>query len=365
MCEPEGWRGAPVGGELLSGRGKRPQGASGITVIIPAYNEASSIADTIASLRSQTLPPEKIIVVDDYSMDDTGTIARSLGATVIRPSRNSGSKGAAQNLALGMVETRFVAALDADTILAPDALSLMVEAMSDPDVAMASGSVLPRYVRTIWERGRYLEYMLAFGFLKRIQDHYGRSMISSGCFSLYRTSVLRELGGWSDRTMTEDVDLTWSSYEAGWKVRFVEGALAYAIEPHDLTFMRKQLLRWSHGFIQNVRIHRKGVMRLDYLRSVVAVALFDSIVAAAFYVLALPLLAVIVDKRFMLAYLYEIPAVLVPVLITAWPRGEFRKALASYPGFIILRALNTVIVLQALWRECVVHRPLLVYEKGH
>src|SRR5439155_20092262 len=94
---------------------------SGLTVIVPAYNEAGSIADTIRSIQAQTLTPEQIIVVDDCSTDATGTIARSCGVTVLRPPRNTGSKAGAQTFALSRVRTEFTMAVDADTVLAPDA----------------------------------------------------------------------------------------------------------------------------------------------------------------------------------------------------------------------------------------------------
>jgi cellulose synthase/poly-beta-1,6-N-acetylglucosamine synthase-like glycosyltransferase len=99
-------------------------------------------------------------------------------------------------------------------------------------------------------------------FFKPIQDQYGKPMISSGCFSAYRTAQLREVGGWSNRTMAEDMDLTWTFYREGWKVRFVPEAVCYPIEPHDLRLLRKQLRRWSHGFVQNVMLHRRDLLRL-------------------------------------------------------------------------------------------------------
>ena len=65
---------------------------AGLTILVPAYNEATSIADTVLSLQRQTRPPEEIIVIDDFSTDDTGEIARGLGVTVMRPPQNTGSK---------------------------------------------------------------------------------------------------------------------------------------------------------------------------------------------------------------------------------------------------------------------------------
>jgi cellulose synthase/poly-beta-1,6-N-acetylglucosamine synthase-like glycosyltransferase len=336
-----------------------------LTVIIPAYNEADSIADTIQSLQLQTRVPAAIVVIDDCSTDGTAAIASALGATVVRPPANTGSKAGAQMFALAGVKTAMVMALDADTTLAPDAIELLLPAFEDPEVVAACGTVLPRRVESIWERGRYIEYLLAFGFFKRVQDYYGKPLISSGCFSIYRTGELRALGGWSTRTMAEDMDLTWTIYAAGGKVRFCPAAVSYPIEPRDFAFMSKQLRRWSHGFVQNVRLHGRSLLGLGFLRSTVAIAFWDALVASIAYLVLIPVLALAVDPLFLLGYLVDAPVVMVPVLWQAFERREARLALASMPGFFVLRIVNGVFMLRALWDELVAHRPLLVYEKGH
>ena len=153
--------------------------------------------------------------------------------------------------------------------------------------------MLPRHVGTLWERGRYVEYMFAFSFFKTVQDFYERPLISSGCFSVYRTAVLKAHGGWNTRTMAEDMDLTWSFYQAGHGVRFVPEAICYPIEPHDFHFMSKQLRRWSHGFVQNVRLHWRGLLGDRFLRSTVSVALWDAAIASFAYLFLLPLAAIV------------------------------------------------------------------------
>jgi biofilm PGA synthesis N-glycosyltransferase PgaC len=336
-----------------------------LTVIVPAYNEAGSLADTIRSLRAQTVRIKAVIVVDDCSTDDTAAVARSLGVTVVRPPSNTGSKAGAQNFALSHVDSAFTMAIDADTTLAPDAIEKLLAAFDDPQVAAACGFVEPRYRQTMWERGRYIEYLLAFTFYKPIQDFYGKPLISSGCFSAYRTDVLKACGGWSTRTMAEDVDLTWRFYFAGHKVRFVPEAVCYPIEPHDFHFMRKQLKRWSHGFIQNVRLHWRGVLHVPYLRSAVAVGLWDAVIASLGYLVLVPLLALFMNPLFILAYLLDAPVILIPVLMAAKSNRRVGEVLASLPAFFVLRTVNSVFILEALWSEFIMRRPLLVYEKGH
>jgi len=344
---------------------EHPHNGGGLAVIVPAYNEAASITDTIRSVQVQTRPPDEIIVVDDFSSDGTGEIARRCGVTVVRPPANTGSKAGAQNFGLSYVDTPYVLAIDADTTLAPDAIEKLMAALSEPNIAAACGFVLPRYVKTVWERGRYIEYIFAFTFYKQIQNYYDKPLISSGCFSVYRTDVLRGNNGWPTRTLAEDMDLTWSFYRAGHGVRFVPEALCYPIEPHDFNMMSKQLRRWSHGFVQNVKLHSKSLLEIPYLRMAVAVALWDGTIASLAYLVLLPALAIFVNPLFILGYLIDIPAVIVPVLYAAVKRREVCRALASLPAFFVLRVVNSIFLLKALWLELVVQRPFKIYEKGH
>jgi cellulose synthase/poly-beta-1,6-N-acetylglucosamine synthase-like glycosyltransferase len=337
-----------------------------LTVLVPAYNEAASLGDTVRSLLAQTARPADIIVIDDCSTDGTAAVARSLGVTVLRPPRNTGSKAGAQNFALSHVRTPYTMAIDADTTLAPDAIEILMRAFADSEVAAACGFVVPRRVRTIWERGRYIEYLFAFTFYKQVQEYYEKPLISSGCFSVYRTAALRAQGGWGTRTLAEDMDLTWSFYRAGHKVRFVAEAVCYPIEPPTLTYMRKQLKRWSHGFVQNVSLHWRGLLEVPYLRSAVAVALWDATLASVLYLFLLPVLAVALRSPWLLlGYVIDVPAVLVPVLAGAAPRREVGRALVSLPAFFVLRTVNAFFFLGAAWNEWVAGRSFRTYEKGH
>jgi biofilm PGA synthesis N-glycosyltransferase PgaC len=336
-----------------------------VTAIIPAYNEAASIAATIRSLQAQTYPIAEIIVIDDCSTDNTAGIARDLGVTVLCPPRNTGSKAAAQTYALPYVETEFCIAIDADTEVSPDGVGLLMRPFSDGNIAATCGFVIPRHIGSVWERGRYVEYLFAFTFFKAVQDAFEKPLISSGCFSAYRMTALRQAGGWSNRTMAEDMDLTWTFYRAGHKVRFVSDAVCYPIEPHDFHFLSKQLRRWSHGFIQNVRLHWRHLVHLPYLRSMVMIGIWDATVASLVSLVVLPLLAILVHPAFLLGFCIDLPAIAVPVMLKGWQRGEIGRVLLSLPCFLAMRVINSIFMLRAVWLECVVMKPLLVYEKGH
>jgi cellulose synthase/poly-beta-1,6-N-acetylglucosamine synthase-like glycosyltransferase len=337
-----------------------------VTVLVPAYNEAETLADTLLSLLTQSVAPQEILVIDDCSTDDTAGVAARFGVRVLRPERNTGSKAGAQTFALRHVRTSLVMAIDADTTLASDAIEKLLPAFDDGEVVAACGSVLPRRVQSIWERGRYIEYLFAFTFYKRVQEAWGAPLIASGCFSMYRTSALRAVGGWSTRTLAEDMDLTWTFYQYEWKVRFIHDAVSYPIEPHDFHFLGKQLKRWSHGFVQNVRLHRQGILSVPFLRHSVAVAFWDAIIASVVYLFVLPVLAIALGNPWLLlGYVIDVPAVAIPVLVGAVRRREIRRAVLSLPAFFVLRTVNAMFFLKAAWMELVMNRTFATYEKGH
>src|ERR687895_999852 len=129
--------GSSLVSEQGAATGDRRASLPDLTVIVPAYNEAETLADTVRSLKRQTVSPDKILVVDDCSTDATAEVAESLGVAVLRPPENTGSKAGAQSFALERVDTGLVMAIDADTALAPDAIERMLPAFDDPRVACA------------------------------------------------------------------------------------------------------------------------------------------------------------------------------------------------------------------------------------
>lgn len=343
-----------------------PKRVGSLTVLIPAYNEGKFIGDTIRSVLEQTMPADEIIVVDDCSSDNTGDVARAMGVKVLRPEKNCGSKATALNFALPHIRTEFTLAIDADTTLAPDGIAkLMEEFHGEKNIAAVCGMVIPRNVKTMWERGRYVEYLYAFTFYKPVQDYYGRPLIASGCFSAYRTDILNHVGGWSTRTVGEDMDLTWSMYRLGKTVKFAPEAVCYPVEPHNFGFLRKQLKRWSHGFAQCVKVHWKDMLEVPYMRTMIAVAMWDALMAVVGFFVLLPALAIFVHPLFLLGYFIDIPTVCVPVLYAAYKRGETARALASLPGFFVLRFVNAWFMIAAFWSEFVAGRRLDKFEKGH
>ncbi len=108
-----------------------------IDVIVPAYNAANFLPDSLGSVGAQTCAVNEVIVVDDGSTDDTAVVARSLGARVVSQ-RNCGV-AVARNAGIRASRAPFIALLDADDRWHPDFLEAQWRAHEAfPDVAIVA-----------------------------------------------------------------------------------------------------------------------------------------------------------------------------------------------------------------------------------
>ena len=116
-----------------------------LTVLVPAYNEALTIAATLESLWGQTRPPDRVVVVADNCTDATAAIAREHGVDVVATVDNTEKKAGALNQALAEMFAEIsarhvVLVMDADSIIVPDFLETAMERIEDdPDLIAVGG----------------------------------------------------------------------------------------------------------------------------------------------------------------------------------------------------------------------------------
>jgi cellulose synthase/poly-beta-1,6-N-acetylglucosamine synthase-like glycosyltransferase len=344
-----------------------------LTVLIPAFNEEVGISDTIGSILMQSVPVERILVVDDGSTDGTAAIARAMGVDVVQPPQNLGSKAKAQNYGLEFVDTDLVLPVDADTILDLDYVEKLKEVFSDDGVAVASGVVLTKYQNTIWEKARQIEYLHGFHWYRPIQQKANSVTVCSGCNSVFRTSLLKEFGGFPERTLVEDLDYAWSQQIAGYRAVYVGTTCARAAEPVDRKYLSKQLKRWKYGWMQNLRLHYWELVKHKPMVALWVSLQFLEILLAPI-VLSFPFVLVANGMSIWNAILFF----LLGEAITVWPPviyGCYRrkypiwKAITSYHAWWALKAYNFRWDVQAFWVEIVMvplglRKSFLTYEKG-
>mgnify|MGYP001792971458 CR=1 FL=1 len=99
-----------------------------VSVVIPCYNAARFLAETIDSVLEQTSPAFELIVIDDGSTDGTAEIidryGRRLGGQLIFESGPNRGVSAARNRGTELASGRYLQYLDADDLLRPDALQV-------------------------------------------------------------------------------------------------------------------------------------------------------------------------------------------------------------------------------------------------
>ncbi len=338
-----------------------------VGIVIPAYNEEKCITRTIESLRSQTYLLDQIIVVDDCSTDRTKEIAGSYKEVdVITTKENQGTKALAQNYVLSMIRADIVVTVDGDTVLARDAVEQLVKAFEqDPKLFSVCGFVMPQEVKTVWERGRFIEYLYGITLHKNIQKEYNAVLVCSGCLSAFNTKKLKEYGGFKDRTMAEDMDLTWEVLLAGERVTYAADAICYPLEPHDFRTFCSQLNRWYSSFFQNVAIHKKELAL--FKKPMLSLFVLNGLVEGILFPLIILLCAIGLTAKILAAILViDMAIVLVPVIIKSIKLGTLRLALTSMPAYLfVTRWVGLILFLKAFVNEWLIGNRLTTWEKGH
>ncbi len=233
-----------------------------VTILVPCYNESASIAVTCTSLMLLSYPNYRVIFIDDASTDDTAAIIRSFipfnqNFHLLNLTQNCG-KARALNYALTTsVTTSITVVTDADTLLTPEALKYLVAPFcNQPRLGAVTGNPLALKRSNILEKLQTAEFSSIIGLIKRAQRVVGRVFTVSGCVAAYRTEVLKEVGGFSPYTATEDIDITWRIQRHFHEVWFMPQAVAFIQCPSTLKAYWKQRKRWALGGWHLLRTHK-------------------------------------------------------------------------------------------------------------
>jgi glycosyltransferase involved in cell wall biosynthesis len=226
-----------------------------VTAVVPCHNSASVIRQTIEDLL-HVLSPDRIIVVDDASTDDTAEIARSMGVRVFQFKKNKG-KVSAINLGIFRVKTRYTLLIDDDTRLGASRLptSLLEEGYS----AVAFNVLPSRRARELVNGTNFVsclqryEYSKSMEIGKRFQDATLSVSCISGAVGLFLTERLnRQHHTHSTIFAGEDLERTLKDLLRGGQVAFVN-EMVWTVAPdnwRDLT--RQRLFSWYPGFYRNL-----------------------------------------------------------------------------------------------------------------
>lgn len=332
----------------------------GIAVVVPAYNEAPVIVDSVKSLLALHYPNQDVIVVNDGSTDRTldrlrtefdlrrveadypvdlqcepvHDIYRGTNEHLVVIDKNNGGKADALNAGLFFTDKPLFCAIDADSIIERGGLMAVVEPfLTNPEQTVATGGSIRIANGCSFHNGalqsvslpkshivrfQVVEYLRAF-LLGRIGlSNLNSLLIISGAFGLFDTETLRTIDGYDTESITEDMELMVRLQchleETGVDnaVHFLPQPVAWTEAPTARSALSSQRRRWFRGLLDTLVTHRKAIGRPSYgMIGVFALPFFlfvealGPLVEGAGYIL-IPLLILtgLLNAQFFLLFLF-------------------------------------------------------------
>lgn len=234
-----------------------PPGSPTVTLVVPNFNHAHYLPESLGSIANQTRAPDRVIIIDDCSTDDSiAVISRFLADQpnwqLIRHQTNQGVVRG-QNEALAAAETEWIGFLGADDALHPTYLEKAIaQAARFPDAGLVfacceiigpNGPSVQRRLRPMMLPAA-ASTMLTQADIRRIL-RFGDNYFS-GTTSLYRCGALRaldgfdvKLGSFSDAFLARQLALTYGCYFIAdvlgyWRIHGQNYSTATATDPISL-----------------------------------------------------------------------------------------------------------------------------------
>ncbi|MGW6891651.1 glycosyltransferase [Streptomyces chartreusis] len=230
------------------------------SVLVPAYNEAKCIENTVQSLMRSEHPIE-VIVIDDGSSDGTARIVEAMGLPNVRVIRQlNGGKPSALNRGLANARYDLIVMMDGDTVFEPATVRELVQPFADPRVGAVAGNAKVGNKDTLIGAWQHIEYVMGFNLDRRMYDVLQCMPTIPGAVGAFRRSALERVGGMSDDTLAEDTDITMAIHRDGWRVVYEEKARAWTEAPESVQQLWSQRYRWSYGTMQAIWKHRKALV---------------------------------------------------------------------------------------------------------
>ncbi len=282
-----------------------------VSVVVPAYNEEASIADSVRSFLSLHYPQHEVVVVNDGSKDTTlqvlinefdlfesdspvrvqleteqiKGIYTSQTENLIVVDKENGGKSDALNAGICVASYPLVCCMDADIILEEDALLRAARPIIESSNVAAVGGIVRIANGCKFEKGRILEvrtpkkllpnfqiveYLRAFITTRTAWSKLNCLLIISGAFGMFRRRDLILAGGYAGDTVGEDMELTTRIHrvlrenDRNYRISFIPDPIAWTEVPDTLKVLGRQRDRWHRGLIDTILRHKKMLFNPKY-----------------------------------------------------------------------------------------------------
>ena len=266
-----------------------------VTVLIPARNEAVVIRDTLLAMANLEYPKDKleVLLLDDGSTDETVRIAEEVAKEypfikVVRVEGGGRGKSYVLNYGLKLASGEVIAVYDADNRPEPRALKRLVAMLGDETPAVTGK------VRTInWNKNVLTRFICMEYLYFQLAGQSGKSRLYKtamlpGTNFVIRKNLLEELGGWNERALAEDLELSFRIIMMGKRIAYNPLAVTWEQEPESWRVWFRQRTRWAAGNVYTVKEHVKGFreipglgLRLDLFLTLMVYYLMATAVVAS------------------------------------------------------------------------------------
>lgn len=232
-----------------------------VSIVVPAHNESLVIEKTLECLLKIKYPKSRlqIIIANDGSTDGTSKIVQKFikkhkneTNMVLFGQRNGGKANVLNNAIRRKATGTLIMCLDADSLIAPDAVKNTVDYFRDKRVMATASNVNIMDNGTILGLAQRFEYLVSY-HMKKAQTVYNIEYIIGGIGSMFRKQILKKVEYYDTNTMTEDIDLTMKIIAQGNKkhrVVYASECITYTEAVPTFKSLVSQRFRWKYGRMQ-------------------------------------------------------------------------------------------------------------------
>jgi len=235
-----------------------------VSFIIPAYNEQEDVLDTVESLKKVTYENIEFIFLNDGSSDNTAQIISkaidNLPKFRLIDNKINKGKAATLNQGIEVAKGEFIACMDADSVVEPSIVEKVLPFFDTKKVGAVTVSVEVNNPKTLLHKIISIEFSLGLSLLLRLFSFLDSVFVTPGPFSVYRSSVLKEIGGFDINNVTEDHEIAFRIHKAGYKITNCLHAKVYTTLPDTFKEIYVQRNRWYSGSILTMIQHKKMLL---------------------------------------------------------------------------------------------------------
>jgi cellulose synthase/poly-beta-1,6-N-acetylglucosamine synthase-like glycosyltransferase len=227
-----------------------------VSVLVPMYNEEPVLENIMQSLLDCDYDRDKleIIAIDDNSQDRTPDMLdeyHRLYPFVLplhRKAEDHRGKPAALNDALAIARGEIVIVFDADYRPSKNLIKKLAMGFADPQVGAVMGRVIPENASANLLTN-LLNLERTGGYQVDQQARYNMNLLPQygGTVGGFRRRLIMESGGFDERILAEDTELTYRFYLDGWRILYDNSAECYEESPETWQVRGRQIRRWSRG----------------------------------------------------------------------------------------------------------------------